>query len=426
MLTLEENELICRVGPGTRMGDVLRRYWMPVCLSEELPEADGAPVRVKALGERLVAFRSTQGKVGLIQENCPHRSVSLFFARNEQDGLRCIYHGWKFDATGTCVDMPTEASTSNFKDKVHAQAYPVREVLGMVWAYLGPPEHQPEFPEFPWFGCGEGQVKASKMLEECNYVQAVEGAIDTVHASFLHRSTPWLAEDNSLLRKDLAPKLELQYTSYGFRYAGLRKADEEQQYVRITPFMMPWSTIVPGGSNRDTRVGGGNGKLWNAFVAIDDYHTWQFQYLYNKTDTVNYPDRVEQAGIWYDENYRKLRNMENNYLQSQEMMKTQNFSGIKGILTQDMAVNESQGPICDRSIEHLGTTDIAIIAMRRMLVDSIRSVEAGGDPPGVQSGIRRDLIDSEAEVIARDMPWREGVPLEESLLPATSGPGSTW
>ena len=417
MLSVRENELISRVGPGTPMGNVLRRYWMPVCLSEELPEPDGAPVRVKAVGERLVAFRNSQGNVGLIQENCPHRSVSLFFARNEEDGLRCIYHGWKFDATGTCVDMPTEASTSNFKDKVRAQAYPVREVLGMVWAYLGPAAEQPEFPEFAWYGCGEGQVKASKMLEECNFVQAVEGAVDTVHSTFLHRGTPWLAEDNSLFVRDAAPRLEIQYTKYGFRYAGLRKADEEQQYVRITPFVMPWTTIVPGGSATNDRSAGGGGKIWNAFVAIDDYNTWQFQYLYNPNGPINYPHRVEQGGIWYDENYRKLRNIDNNYLQSQEMMKTQNFSGIKGILTQDMAVNESQGPICDRSIEHLGTTDIAIIAMRRMLVEATRSVEAGGDPPGVEPGIRHDLIDSEAEVMANERVWREAVPMDKSFVP---------
>src|SRR5256885_4134592 len=147
MLSREDNELLCRVGRDTPTGNLLRQYWIPALMSSELPERDGAPVRVRLLGENLIAFRTTSGKIGLIQNACPHRGASLFFGRNEESGLRCVYHGWKFDVEGACVDMPSEPAESNFRNKVRAQAYPGREWGGCIWVYMGPPELSPELPE---------------------------------------------------------------------------------------------------------------------------------------------------------------------------------------------------------------------------------------------------------------------------------------
>ena len=189
MLSKEDNELVTRIGPGTPMGAVMRRYWMPAMLSEELRDRDGAPARVRLLGEDLVAFRDTAGKIGLLAQNCPHRGASLFFGRNEEEGLRCVYHGWKFDVTGACVDMPNEPPESNFKHKVHATAgYPCLEKGGVIWTYMGPPEKQPPLPEYEWMRLPEGHGYVSKTYEDCNFLQGIEGGVDSSHSSFLHRS----------------------------------------------------------------------------------------------------------------------------------------------------------------------------------------------------------------------------------------------
>src|SRR5687767_12363673 len=184
MLTKEDNETLTRIGPGTVMGDFLRQYWQPILLDWELPEPDCAPLRVRLLGEDLIAVRTTSGKVGLLGNHCPHRGASLFFGRNEEDGLRCVYHGWKFDVHGTCVDMPSEPAESNFKNKVRVLAYPVRERNGIVWTYMGPRSDPPPLPELPPNLAEESNVWIR--LEECNFMQALEGDIDTVHFGFLH------------------------------------------------------------------------------------------------------------------------------------------------------------------------------------------------------------------------------------------------
>src|ERR687886_715559 len=186
MLSREENERITRVGPGTPMGNLMRRYWMPACLAEELPEPDCPPVRVRLLGEDLVAFRDTQDRIGVLDEYCPHRLASLFLGRNEQCGLRCVYHGWKFDVDGRCVDMPNEPPESNFKDRVRATAYPCRERGGVVWVYMGPPERMGEQPDLEWSLVPADQRFLSKRLQQSNYLQAIEGGIDSSHISFLH------------------------------------------------------------------------------------------------------------------------------------------------------------------------------------------------------------------------------------------------
>src|SRR5687767_1196057 len=181
MLSVQDNELMCRVGPGTPMGDLMRQYWIPALISSELPVNDGPPLRLRLLGEDMIAFRTTSGDVGVIQNACPHRGASMFFGRNEEDGLRCVYHGWKFDVSGACVDMPNEPAESRFKERILQPAYPVVEAGGVIWCYMGPREHQPPPPDFEWTRAPANYRHVSRTLEFCNYLQTIEGGIDTVH-----------------------------------------------------------------------------------------------------------------------------------------------------------------------------------------------------------------------------------------------------
>src|SRR5215210_3030488 len=270
MLSREANELICRTGPGTPMGEFMRQYWIPAMLSSEVPTPDSDPLRVLLLGEKLIAFRDTNGKVGLIQNHCPHRGASLFFGRNEEGGLRCVYHGWKFAVDGTCLDMPNEPAESDFKHKVKATAYPTRERGGIVWAYLGPRTEPPELPDLEPNNLGDRSV-AIAVQRECNYVQALEGDIDTSHFSFLHfghaqpeHAKPGTFQYFQLKHRD--PKYSVLDTDYGATYGAYRPADDGKLYWRIAHFLFPCFTMIPTGVLGDQ-------ILVRAWVPIDDDHT---------------------------------------------------------------------------------------------------------------------------------------------------------
>ncbi len=418
MLRRRENELLTRTGPGTPLGNLFRRYWIPALQADELSEPDGAPVLVQVLGERLVAFRASDGQVGLLDEGCAHRGASLLYARNEECGLRCIYHGWKWDVEGRCADAPTEPAGSTFKNRVRQPSYPVREAGGVVWAYLGPRDRLPPFPEFQWTLLPAAQRIANKVLEECNYLQAIEGGVDSAHVGSLHRAfpgwggpwSPWGVEMSAHAVKDTSPRLEIQPTAYGYRYAAIRKRDDGQQYIRITPFIMPWYTFVPIGP------GEGDDILFHAWVPRDDYSNWSWDVHFNLNGPVNVEGDIERRGLWLDQNFRKLRNPDNKYLQDREAMRTKNFSGIAGILTQDHAVQESMGPLYDRSKEHLGASDRAVIQLRRYLLDCLKAVRAGADPPGLDPAIPFARICSENTVKPGDIPWQEACPLDPGLV----------
>src|ERR687886_2780840 len=215
MLKKEDNELICRVGPGTPMGNLMRQYWIPAMLSSELPTPDSDPVRVLLLGEQLLGFRDTSGQVGLMQHNCPHRGASLFFGRNEEGGLRCVYHGWKFDVSGTCTDMPNEPAESDFKHKVKAVAYPCVERGGVVWAYLGPSSHAAQPPELEWTHVPPSHRYVTKRIQVCNYLQNVEGEVDSSHVSFLHSTLDQRNRLPDYMARDRAPRFYVKATDYG-------------------------------------------------------------------------------------------------------------------------------------------------------------------------------------------------------------------
>jgi phenylpropionate dioxygenase-like ring-hydroxylating dioxygenase large terminal subunit len=387
MLKREENELITRVGPGTPMGNTLRRYWTPTLLASELPQPDSDPVRVRLLGEDLIAFRDTNGAVGLIQNNCPHRGASLFFGRNEEAGIRCVYHGWKFDVTGQCIDMPNEPAESDFKSKVKATAYPTMEKAGLIWAYMGPPEKQPPLPDLEWMRAPEGYCWISKTYQECNYLQAMEGGLDTSHSSFLHRNLTPEGLANPRVRST-APRLEVLNTDYGYMYASIRPLPQDKQnFVRVYHYIMPFYQLRAGGLHKT--IGDTDGHIW---VPIDDSTCWTYNFHFSHERPVPHDEwqRYEHLmGRGLGEDYIpgtfKLKaNARNDYGLSRERQKTVNYTGIEGTNTQDFAVQESMGPIYDRTQEHLGSADTAIIQMRRLLIQATKDVEEGRDPVGSQ------------------------------------------
>jgi phenylpropionate dioxygenase-like ring-hydroxylating dioxygenase large terminal subunit len=419
MLTPEENARLTRVGPGTPMGTLMRRYWQPALLSEELLEADGAPVRVRILGEDLVAFRDTNGDVGLIDAFCPHRRAPMFFGRNEECGLRCVYHGWKFDKNGTCVDMPSEPPDSLFKTKVRIRAYPTHEAGDMVWAYLGPPELQPPAPNYELLRAPRTHRHVSKTFENANWLQALEGGIDTSHSSFAHNND---IQNKRLLRNaDTAPRLEVEKTSYGFRYAGIRSRDDED-YVRVYHYVMPAQQLRGG----VTDWGGGkkdvpslHGHVW---VPIDDEHTWTFNWLYSYDPAIpishDYAvDYEYHSGRGPDDyipgTYRLKLNAENDYRIDRQLQRTKTFTGITGVNTQDFALQEGMGPICDRSNEHLGTSDRAIIAARQLLFEALDAVDRGEAPRGTDPSDYSNVRPVDLQ-IPRGRPWQ--TELERELI----------
>ncbi len=408
MLPKEENELVTRVGPGTPMGEAMRRYWLPALMSSELSTPDCPPVRLKLLGEQLVAFRDTTGKVGIVAEFCAHRRASLWLGRNEESGLRCVFHGWKYDVAGQCVDQMNEPDS--FAEKVKIDAYATEELGGVIWTYMGPGT-PPAPPDFEYTRVPETHREVNRVWQECNWLQALEGGLDTSHAPILHRA--WgggsgISVDSPFVRGG-APALEVDLTDYGYRYAGVRPLPGDQQYVRGYHFVMPFTQIRPsqnaGGGKQRTVI---SGHHW---VPMDDENctVWNWDYSYGEEEL---SEAARQGGggngplyVDYENEFRGKGNRGNDWLIDRETQRTATFTGIDGINAQDRAVQESMGPIVDRSLEHLGPADKAIIAMRRLLLEAVNVVEDGGQPKGV-AGTYYQLRAME-EVLSKATPWRD-------------------
>jgi phthalate 4,5-dioxygenase len=378
MLSSEENEILTRVGASTPMGELMRRYWIPALLSEEIPVPDCPPVRVRLLGEDLVAFRDSQGRVGLLGEHCAHRGTSLFFGRNEECGLRCVYHGWKYDVDGNVLDTPAEPATSDFKKKLRHVAYPCKEVASMIFTYMGPAEKQPLIPGYAWFTLAEEQVCPVKSYLECNYLQGIEGDFDSSHTSFLHNNNIKNAER---LKRDGAPTLDAEETSYGMRAISIRTVGTGQIYVRTSPYMMPSFSIVPGPPTAKFEEDDIRGfRFW---VPIDDQTTWL--YILNMRKRPFTDEERKSLRSWIGADYRRIRNLGNNYLQNRELQRTASYTGIEAFnpAEQDGCATESMGTIWDRSKEHLGYSDKTIIALRKMLLRAVSDVAEGKEPPHI-------------------------------------------
>ena len=390
MLTHEENDLLCRVEGKAPMGQLMRRHWTPVCLIEEVTEPDGTPVKARVFGEDLVVFRDTEGRVGVMDEYCPHRRVSLVFGRNENCGLRCLYHGWKMDVEGNIVERVSEPvipiSSTNAAPPKHL-AYPTKEWGGFVWAYMGPPETMTAFEPPAWAPTAETKVTIAKVIIDCNWAQILEGAIDSAHSSSLHSSDmvparvdSAKATDSMWLRPstDKAPRMQIERGSYGFRYAAIRRPITNaaaNDYVRSTVFVAPATALIPPNNLYNVA---------NINVPMDDTHTafyfmaWGHPLQTPDTDTWR-KFLGQQLGPDLDSTYRPLRNRANLFWQDRQAMKAGNFTGITGFPNQDIAMWLTMGPIADRTHERLGASDQAIVEFRKQMLQAVQSF-AKGEP----------------------------------------------
>jgi len=416
MMTHEDNSFLTETDSGTPMGSYLRSFWIPCMVSGEVPAADEAPVRLRLLGEDLIVFRDSAGRVGVLDQHCPHRRASLFFGRNEECGIRCVYHGWKFDVEGNCLDMPNEPASSTYREKVKAIAYPTRERGGLLWVYMGKSADLAQFPDFEWLDMPAGHLYASRWEQDCNSIQAMEGELDAAHVSFLHRRIDRLDEkkhslSGSYFQVDRAPRWHVKDTDYGFIAASQRDVEDGQSYWRMNQFLLPFYTMITSEP--------GNARMTRMWVPKDDEHCWVIAVNFRAEATLQESElRAWKNG---DTTHRKvipgttqpLENRSNDYLIDRQLQKTVSFTGIAGVRAQDAMVTESAGPIVDRTREHLGTSDIAIVRMRRRLIAEARTFSDGNVlPVAAQRGelyrvrahqavLDRDkLFDQEADVVA--------------------------
>ncbi len=384
-------ELLIKTGPGTPMGELMRRYWVPALLSSEIAEPDCPPVRVKLLGERLLAFRDSEGRPGLIDEFCAHRGASLFLGRNEECGIRCSYHGWKYDIHGRCVELPSAPQVAS---KMSIKAYPCIERGDILWAYMGPPDKRPAPPELEWCMLPASHRYVTKRLQECGYLQAMEGGIDTAHASWVHRFELDIdpmhkhAHANKYIKADRNAVFDIEEVPHGLTIFGRRNGESDSHYWRITQWIFPWFTLIPPFGPHAL-----GGHIW---VPIDDENCWAW--------SINFlPDRPlpeeelqamrEGKGIhvkYEPGSFRPLANRDNDWLIDRRAQKERrSFSGVEGFSIQDASLQESMGPIQDYSREHLVPTDKAIVMARRMLAQAARGLSDGLEPPALDPTTHR-------------------------------------
>ena len=415
-MTRDENELLCLVTGDAPMGQLMRRHWIPACLSEEVAERDGAPVRVQLLGEELVAFRDSNGRLGMLDEHCPHRRASLALGRNEACGLRCLYHGWKMDVDGNVLEMASEPPGSRIGEKIKHKAYPVRESGGLVWTYMGPPETMPEFEPPAFAPTPTTKCAVVKIHVPCNWAQILEGQIDSAHSSSLHSSDmvpanvdAAKATDSSWLRPstDKAPRMQAETTSYGFRYAAIRRPiynADTHDYVRTTVYIAPFTCLIP--PNNAYNVA-------SVIVPADDINTTFYFFAWTDGSKPGIDEEAwrkfnhAQPGIDLTSDFHNLRTLANNFGQDRQAMKLGNFTGIPGIPNQDIAMWETMGRIADRTRDWLGTSDIAVARFRRLMVDAAKAMRDGGPALGrTEPHIPHVEIASFEGVVPKSVDWR--------------------
>jgi phthalate 4,5-dioxygenase oxygenase subunit len=459
MVTLDDMQLISRTGPGTSMGNLIRRYWIPALLTEELPEPDGDPKQIRLLGEDLVAFRDTSGQVGIVGLNCPHRGASLALGRNEEGGLRCLYHGWKIDVNGRVLDTPCEPPNSRFKDRIRHRAYPTIEAGDIVWVYMGTEQEPPPLPDFPWISVPAGRRSVAKMWQKCSYLQGLEGVLDSYHASVLHSGyhlMHWTPEqifaatgrrpsDSARAAYGVTAtfgEIQSQVTDYGFQYAAARTSlsGSDLIYYRLSEFVFPFSVMVPPPISPQESA-----SIWYTsnpfiFVPIDDYNCWFMEIVTSDLESVpDDPDilsrpvrppaapdkfgnidhdqhvreRNYKIGVDLTEDYKPVRNAANNFLQDREMMRqkkdARSFSGIDtAAQPQDQAVLETMGAVLDRfPQENLCSSDGAIIKWREHMADIAKTFEKTGAAPGQQGGVNYRDIRASSSFMPPSADWQQ-------------------
>lgn len=431
MLTHQENDLMCRVENGAPMGEIFRRHWIPACLAEEVAAPDGDPVKIRLLGEDLVVFRDSDGRLGVIDEYCPHRRASLAFGRNEECGLRCLYHGWKFDVDGNAVEMSSEPPGTGLVEKVKIKSYPVREGAGFIWTYMGPAETMPEFAPPVFQPTPETRIATSKVIINCNWAQVLEGAIDSAHSSSLHSSdmvpaqvagasvteTNWLRPST-----DKSPRLVVQRTPFGFRYTAIRRPIQNAQthdYLRTTLYIAPYTVHIPSNNLYNIAI---------LHVPMDDTHTY-FYFLGFGGETC--PDTEAwrkflhlQVGIDVDKQFNNTRTRANNYKQDRQAMKLGDFTGVSGIPNQDIVMWETMGAVADRSADRLGASDLAIVEFRKQLVEAAQAFQKDGTVLGrTYPEVPHRFLRSFEGVVPKSTDWRSaGVSDEEKAIMAGARP----
>jgi phthalate 4,5-dioxygenase oxygenase subunit len=421
------------------MGEMFRRYWLPAFLSERLPEPGGSPIAIKLLGERLAAYRDPSGQVGIVQEACPHRGASLAYARCEEGGLRCIYHGWKVDRAGDVVDAPCENEPTRFLGKVQARAYPTHEAGGIVWTFMGPVEQQPPFPEWPFTGLPDSHVLGVHYLQSCNYFQAIEGEFDGAHVSFLHMSNPMLQlhRDRSrpldywtALSFDRSPRAYNDEVPWGVDTIWRwdledldepGKVDPELDLYLIHAFIAPCFSLVADF--------GAGPSFWHAFVPVDDEHHLLYYVHYDREKPMSDEVRAQVTAMYAhdrldkEDDYRPLGNQRNRHFQDFKKNPDE-YSGITGIAAQDIAVIQSQGVVADRTAEHLGASDACIAYIRRYMLKMADRVQEGLEParPPTERGF--EALESYAVVVPKGTDWHEvtrsgahGKPIDPDAVP---------
>lgn len=393
MLTKEQNERLTRVGPGTPMGTLMRRYWHPIATSAELPHPDCDPLRLGLLGETFVVFRDTQGRVGVMDELCLHRGASMALGRVEEGGIRCLYHGWKFDVEGRLLETPNHADP-RVRERLRAKAYPVREQAGLIWTYIGPKEHQPPFRRFAFENVPASNRLVFRLNVHANYLQMWEGGTDSSHVGILHSNVTrpgWLKGSNRKAGEgditdmitpawdDMSPKLELENTSFGFHYVGIRNLPAgAQRNVRLVPLFMPNGRIIEFPDFYTTVFD----------VPIDDGRTATFLVDASDSKALDLGSRLKRSGLTEERFYRNgqfMATWDHGYHQDREAMRERrSWSGFHGITQEDAVISTSQGAIYDRSTEHLVSADAAIVRLRQRLMDSLRLMEEGKAPLGAE------------------------------------------
>ncbi len=437
-MTADENELLTRVGPGTALGALLREYWHPVLLSSELPTADCDQLRLRVMGEDLIAFRDSAGRVGILGERCAHRRASLFFGRNEEGGIRCPYHGWKFDVDGKCLELPNEPNPEPIMARIRQKAYRVEERGGLIWIYMGKRAAPPPLPGLEWIDLPGVQRFSAKRVQHCNWLQALEGDIDQSHVGFTHRrldSNGRLSKSESVDRiraQDLHPKLAAVETPYGVLIGAGRGADNDQQYWRVSQFLLPyWVMTGPYGENPSRQI--------RAWVPIDDESTLVIAVTFHPLDPLP-ADAIERmragAGAGYvgEANFQPpgqqaygawmpKASMENDFLMERKLQKTSYFSGIREFWAQDAALQESMGRITLREEEQLLQSDIGIVRVRRRLLRSIVDYRDGkGAPPAVDEP-EAYRVRGAALLIEPSTPWVEGSEDHRRVVPGVNQAG---
>jgi phthalate 4,5-dioxygenase len=410
MLRKEQNDLLTQTGPGTPCGKLFRSYWLPALLAEELPDNDCPPVRVKLLSERLLAFRDSTGRLGLIDEFCAHRGVSLWFGRNEEAGLRCPYHGWKYDVTGQCIEVPSEPEESGFCQRVKLKSYPLVERGGVLWTYMGEPQMQPPLPEWEFATVPARHRYVSKRTQESNWLQALEGGIDSSHVSFLHRgdlnTDPLFkgAKGNQYNMADSRPVFEVVESSGGLYIGARRNAENEQYYWRITQWVMPSFTMIAPRGHHSV-----HGHFW---IPIDDENCWTWSFDYHPireltdAEVAAMKDGKSIYVKFVPGTWRPRANKDNDYLIDRAAQKAgKTYSGVEGIAMQDASLQESMGPIVDRAKENLVSTDNGIIMARHRLLRAVKALDKGEVPPGVDPAHQK--VRSAAVVLPRDKAFKD-------------------